>query len=147
MSSVCDMKCFECKFEDCINQSPPTLDEYKEIRKLESSVLKEAEPEDYGVGSRTNRKPYYMKYYKKHREEHLQRCATYRETHQEQRKETLKNYYDNNRDVILERQRKFYQDNLEEYRLKKRLYYQEHKDEINRKRRERRKLANENSKN
>lgn len=143
----CNMDCLNCIHPKCINNSNTlTLEEYASIRERDQEFEKAEAEVDYGVGSRQNRKPYDVKYFKTHRKEHLKRCAEYRENNPEKRKETTKNYRDNNRDAINERARKFYEDNLEEMRLRKRLYYQEHKEEINRKRRERSKQKNEDNK-
>lgn len=141
----CNGDCLKCKFSDCINNEAPTLEEYEFSRCIDKDILK-SRPRDFGVGSRHNRKPYDIKYYETHREEQLQRCKQYRENNPEKRKETLQNYRDNNRETLREKGRKYYHDNLEEQRLKKRLYYQQNKDEINRKRRERKRLKNESSK-
>ena len=140
------MDCLNCIHSRCINMGTPTLKEYKFSRDMDKEVLKETSV-DYGVGSRQNRKPYDVKYYKTHRKEHLQRCKKYRDNNVEKRKETTKKYREKNREVLREKQKQYYQENLEEQRLRKRLYYQQHKEEINRKRKEREKLRNENSEN
>lgn len=142
------MDCLKCIYKDCINHSNTlTLEEYALIRQLDHEHQKAEDERDYGVGSRQNRKPYDVKYYKTHRKECLERCAEYVANNPEKRKETTKNYREKNREAIREKERQRYQENLEEMRMRKRLRYHQNKEEINRKRRERSKQKRENSKN
>ncbi len=135
--NVCDMRCSECKFSDCINDSDMTMEERIRSNEFERALKKEFEPQvipELGMQRYIHNRPDKEAYVKA-------RNAEY-EAKRKGRKDRVaykKRYYRANRERVLEYQKNFYQEHQDEKMAYQRAYYEANKEEINRRRREKRK--------
>lgn len=136
-NSICDMKCLECKFKDCINEDDMTLEERSFSKQYETSLKKSLQPQvipELGMQRYIHNRPDKEAYikarnaeYEAKRKGRPDRVACKKRQYQKHREEKLayqKSYYEKHKEEILARQKANYEAN---------------KEEINRRRRERRK--------
>lgn len=141
---ICDMKCLECKFSDCINDSDVlTHEERKQSRIIEDSIKKgrlyQADLTAKYVHNRADKEEYTKA---RNRAYEQKRKGT------DRRKETKRRQYQNHREEKLTYQKSYYESHKEEIVARQKAYYEANKERINERRRQKRKekLKNESDK-
>lgn len=131
----CNYDCFNCVYEDCVNDESPSWEEYKQLKYIDSELIQN------GLCGRINMSRYIRnrpdkELYVKARNKEYEKKRGY----PLKRREMKRRYYERNKDTILEARKEYYEQNRDIIRSRTKNYYELHKDEINRKRREKRAL-------
>lgn len=134
---ICDMRCLECKFSDCINDRDMTLEERQYSREYECSLKKEFQPQvipELGMQRYIHNRPDKEAYIKA-------RNAEYEEKRKGRpdRVACKKRQYQRHREEKLAYQKTYYKEHKEEILARQKAKYEANKEEINKQRREKRK--------
>ena len=141
---VCDMRCLECKFSDCINYSVMTLEERSFSKQYETSLKKSLQSQvipELGMQRYIHNRPDKEAYikarnaeYEAKRKGRSDRVACKKRQYQRHREEILsyqKSYYEQHKEEILARQKSIYEANKEEINRKRREVYRIRKEKQN----------------
>lgn len=134
MSTVCDMNCFNCRYEDCINDEDMSLEERQYSREYELSLKRENKITDtpkLGMQRYIHNRPDREAYIKARNAEYEAKRKG-----RPDRVEYKKRQYQRHREEKLAYQKKYYENNKEEILARQKANYQANKEEINKKRRE-----------
>ena len=137
-SAPCNKDCFNCPFDDCINDEMDSED-YAEAAKRDNLIKDTPERQRRLANQRS--------YYCSHREEILAYEREYRQKnreliraksrhqYREKRKAQQKEYYQANKEKIAAKQKEHYAKNRERLSARARDYYAKNRDKINAQRR------------
>ena len=133
MSDICNKDCFNCPYEDCINDEFDDND-FRELKKLDKELGEMNTTTGYEYDQYRKKK---RQYYQTHKEERKAYQRSYYQTHKEERKEERRAYnrkcYQTHKEERKAYQRSYYQAHKEEHKEKCKVYqrnhYQEHKEE------------------
>lgn len=134
--SKCNMECLNCVYKKCVNPNGQiTKEEYELSKELDSEFTL------YPDCDRVKEvRSIALTSYHKHKHEHIEQRAKYRENNRESIRESNRIYYQNNKEKIAERWKVSYYENHEENKEKNRVrmknYRDSHREEVNRKQRE-----------
>lgn len=132
---MCDMKCLECPYEDCVNDSVATEDE----RNFSADLDKDHKPKIVVDMTRYIHNRIDKEEYIKARNREYEQKRGY----PPKRKEQKRQQYLRHREAKLEYQNTYYEEHKEEVLARQKAHYEAHKEEINAKRREQYRLRKE----
>lgn len=132
---VCDMRCLECKFNDCINDSDVLSSFEREVSKStdESILVSRGISYNQTIHKRQN-KSVDPVLYRQAQNRHFHK--KYYSANPEHFRAKGRENYRKHREARLTHSHQYYQEHKEEISANKKTYYQEHKEEILAKRKE-----------
>ena len=136
---ICDRNCFECKFDDCINDRLERED-YAVSHDIDDNIIKQRRDkkprklsplakkrkEEYRTQDRNNARAYARAYYDLNRS----RLIKYRLQNRERKSAYDREYFEKNRDKILEKHKIYGLKNKEHLRDRQKEWREKNRDKI-----------------
>jgi len=137
--AVCDLDCFNCKFEDCINDILEAED-YEESQKLDNTIMAQRrqknarkmslyaknKKKEYFTEDRENEKAYARAYYSLNRE----RLLKYRMQNKDRKSAYDRRYFKQNREKISKKNKIYGLKNKEHLRERQKQWREKNRDKI-----------------
>ncbi len=139
MKAVCDLNCFDCKFEDCVNDRLE-IGDFRSGEELDREIMRERNPrkarklsqqalkrkKQYHSENETGKRAYAQAYYQLNRE----RYVKYRLENRERKSAYDRDYFSRNKDVICEKHKIYGLKNKEHLRERQKEWREKNREKI-----------------
>ena len=137
--TVCDLNCFNCKFEDCINDRLE-IEDFRSAEEIDKSIINErkrkktqklsqyaiSRKKEYHKDDPENIKAYAKAYYSLNRE----RYKKYRKLNRDRKSAYDRDYFSKNREDISKKQKIYGEKNKERLRERRKEWREKNKEKI-----------------
>ena len=124
----CDYDCFNCKYDDCINDTDLLTLEERQISKENDDFVKNTEYEYGSTSLKRYNKNVDAKMYDRAKNRHFHKKYYYRDV-EKSREKSRENFY-KHREARLEYSRKYYDENRDDILAQKKSYYLANREKI-----------------